>query len=43
LTLAELNKQFSIVKELLRNVNLQFLDAAWMTDVSTAPLAFYFF
>jgi hypothetical protein len=40
LTLAELNKQFSIVKESLRNVSLQFLDAARTTDVSTAPLAF---
>jgi hypothetical protein len=28
LTLAELNKQFSIVKESLKNVSLQFLDAA---------------
>jgi hypothetical protein len=43
LTLAELNKQFSIVKESLKNVSLQFLDAAQTTDVSTAPLAFDFF
>jgi hypothetical protein len=42
-TLAELNKQFSIIKESLRNVSLQFLDAAWTTNVSTAPLAFDFF
>jgi hypothetical protein len=43
LTLAELNKQFSIVNESLRNVSLQFLDAARTTNVSTAPLAFDFF
>jgi hypothetical protein len=43
LTLAELNKQFSIIKESLTNVSLQFLDAARTTDVSTAPLAFDFF
>jgi hypothetical protein len=43
LTLAELNKQFSIVNESLRNVSLQFLDAVRTTDVSTAPLAFDFF
>jgi hypothetical protein len=43
LTLAELNKQFSTVKESLKNVSLQFLDAARTTDVSTAPLAFDFF
>jgi hypothetical protein len=43
LTLAELNKQFSIIKELLKNVSLQFLDAAQTADVSTAPLAFDFF
>jgi TPP-dependent indolepyruvate ferredoxin oxidoreductase alpha subunit len=36
LTLAELNKQFSIVKESLQNVGLQFLDAARTTNVSTA-------
>jgi hypothetical protein len=42
-TLAELNKQFSIVKELLQNIGLQFLDAARTTNVSTAPLAFDFF
>jgi hypothetical protein len=43
LTLAELNKQFSIVKESLRNVSLQFLDATQTIDVSTTPLAFDFF
>jgi hypothetical protein len=43
LTLAELNKQFSIVKESLQNIGLQFLDAARTTNVSTAPLAFDFF
>jgi hypothetical protein len=43
LTLAELKKQFSIVNESLRNVGLQFLDAARTTDVSAAPLAFDFF
>jgi hypothetical protein len=42
-TLAELNKQFSIVKESLQNVGLQFLDAIRMTNVSTAPLASNFF
>jgi hypothetical protein len=42
-TLAELNKQFSIIKESLQNVGLQFLDAARMTNVSTTPLAFDFF
>jgi hypothetical protein len=43
LTLAELNKQFSIVKESLKNVSLQFLDTARTIDVSIAPLAFDFF
>jgi hypothetical protein len=43
LTLAELSKQFSTFKESLRNVSLQFLDAAWTTDVSNVPLAFDFF
>jgi hypothetical protein len=43
LSLAELNKQFSIVKESLQNVGLQFLDAARTTNVSTALLAFDFF
>jgi hypothetical protein len=43
LTLAELSRQFSTVKESLRNVNLQFLEAAWTTDVSNVLLAFDFF
>jgi hypothetical protein len=43
LTLAELSRQFSAVKESLRNVNLQFLEAAQTTDVSNALLAFDFF
>jgi hypothetical protein len=43
LTLAELSRQFSTIKESLRNVNLQFLDAARTTDVSNVPLAFDFF
>jgi hypothetical protein len=42
-TLAELNKQFSIIKESLQNVGLQFLDAIRMTNVSTTPLASDFF
>jgi hypothetical protein len=42
-TLVELNKQFSVVKESLQNVGLQFLDAVWTTNVSTAPLASDFF
>jgi hypothetical protein len=42
-TLAELNKQFSIVKVSLQNVGLQFLDAIRTTNVSTAPLASDFF
>jgi hypothetical protein len=43
LTLVELSRQFSIIKESLRNVNLQFLEAAWTTDVSNVLLAFDFF
>jgi hypothetical protein len=43
LTLAELNKQFSTVKESLQNVSLQFLDAMRMTNVCIAPLASDFF
>jgi hypothetical protein len=43
LTLADLNQQFSIVNESLRNISLQFLDAVRTTDVSTAPLTFDFF
>jgi hypothetical protein len=42
-TLAELDKQFSIVKESLQNVGLQFLDAIRMTNVIIAPLASDFF
>jgi hypothetical protein len=42
-TLAELNKQFSIVKESLQNVGLQFLDVIQTTNVSTVPLASDFF
>jgi hypothetical protein len=42
-TLAELDKQFSVVKESLQNVGLQFLDAIQTTNVSTAPLASDFF
>jgi hypothetical protein len=42
-TLAELNKQFSTVKESLQNVGLQFLDAMWTTNVSITPLASDFF
>jgi hypothetical protein len=42
-TLAELDKQFSVVKESLQNVGLQFLDAIRMTNVSIAPLAYDFF
>jgi hypothetical protein len=43
LTLAELNRQLSTVKESLRNVNLQLLEAARTTDVSNVLLAFDFF
>jgi hypothetical protein len=42
-TLAELDKQFSVVKESLQNVGLQFLDAIRMTNMSIAPLASDFF
>jgi hypothetical protein len=42
-TLADLNKQFSTVKESLQNVGLQFLDAMRTTNVSIAPLASDFF
>jgi hypothetical protein len=35
--------QFSAVKESLRNVNFQFLEATRTTDVSNALLAFDFF
>jgi hypothetical protein len=43
LTLAELSRQLSAVKESLRNVNLQFLEASQTTDVSTVLSAFNFF
>jgi hypothetical protein len=42
-TLAELDKQSSVVKESLQNVGFQLLDAIRMTNVSTAPLAYDFF
>jgi hypothetical protein len=42
-TLAELDKQFTIVKESLQNTGFQFLDAIRTTNVSTAPLASDFF
>jgi hypothetical protein len=43
LTLVELDKQFSVIKESLQNVSLQFLDAIRMTNVSIVPLASDFF
>jgi hypothetical protein len=43
LTLAELSRQLSTVKESLRNVNLQFLEATRTTDVSKVLSAFNFF
>jgi hypothetical protein len=42
LTLAELSRQLSAVKESLRNVNFQFLEAMRTTDVSNVLLAFDF-
>jgi hypothetical protein len=42
LTLAELSRQLSAVKESLRNVNLQFLQASQTTDVSTVLSTFNF-
>jgi hypothetical protein len=42
-TLAELDKQFSVVKESLQNVGFQLLDAIRTTNVSIAPLASDFF
>jgi hypothetical protein len=42
-TLAELDKQFTIVKESLQNAGFQFLDAIRTTNVSTTPLASDFF
>jgi hypothetical protein len=43
LTLAELSRQLSAIKESLRNINLQFLEASQTTDVSTVLSAFDFF
>jgi hypothetical protein len=43
MTLAELVKQFFVIKESLQNVGFQFLDAIRMTNVSTTPLASDFF
>jgi hypothetical protein len=43
LTLAELSKQLSAVRESLRNVKLQFLEATRTTDVSNVLSAFDFF
>jgi hypothetical protein len=42
-TLAELDKQFAVVKGSLQNAGFQLLDAIRTTNVSTAPLAFGFF
>jgi hypothetical protein len=43
LTLAELSIQLSAVRESLRNVNLQFLEATRTTDVSNLLSALDFF
>jgi hypothetical protein len=43
LTLAELDKQFTVVKESLQNAGFQFLDVMRTTNMSTAPLASDFF
>jgi hypothetical protein len=43
LTLAELSMQLSVIKESLRNVNLQFIEASKTTAVSIMPLTFNFF
>jgi hypothetical protein len=43
LTLADLDKRFSVVKESLQNVGLQLLDAIRTTNVSIAPFASDFF
>jgi hypothetical protein len=43
LTLAELSRQFSAVKESVRNVNFQFLEATRTTNMSNMLLAFDFF
>jgi hypothetical protein len=42
-TLAELDRQFSVVKESLQNAGFQFLDAIQTTNVSITPLASDFF
>jgi hypothetical protein len=42
-TLAELDKQFTVVKGSLQDAGFQFLDAIRTTNVSTAPLASDFF
>jgi hypothetical protein len=42
-TLAELDKQFTVVKGSLQNAGFQLLDAIQTTNVSTAPLASGFF
>jgi hypothetical protein len=43
LTLAELSTQLSVVRESLRNVNLQFLEATRTADVSNVLSTFDFF
>jgi hypothetical protein len=43
LTLAELSRQLSVVKESLRNVGLQFLEVSKTTAVSIVPSTFDFF
>jgi hypothetical protein len=43
LTLAELDKQFAVVKGSLQNAGFQLLDAIRTTNVSAAPLASGFF
>jgi hypothetical protein len=43
LTLAELSRQLSVIKESLRNVNLQFLEASQTTVVSIMLSTFDFF
>jgi hypothetical protein len=42
-TLAELDKQFTVVKGSLQNAGFQLLDAIQTTNVSTTPLASGFF
>jgi hypothetical protein len=42
-TLAELDKQFAVVKGSLQNAGFQLLDAIRTTNMSTAPLASGFF